>query len=122
MPRARPASFADVREIGLTLPEVVAGTYYGTPALKRRGQMIACIASHKSAEPNTLVVRMGFDQRDAMLAEDPSTFYLTDHYVGYPSILVRLERIKPDALRDLLLAAWRTVAREPPRRPARLRR
>jgi hypothetical protein len=89
---------------------------YGAPALKVRGHMFACMASHKSAEPGTLVIRMDFNQRDELIATDPSTYYLTDHYVGYPSVLVRLSRVHPDALRDLLLTAWRFVSAKHPRR------
>ncbi len=80
---------------------------YGAPALKVRGHMFACMASHKSAEPNTLVVRIGFDRRDELIAADPGTYYLKDHYENYPSVLVRLSRIPPHALRELLLEAWR---------------
>ena len=83
---------------------------YGKPALKVRGQMFACITSHKSAEAHTLAVRASIDERDALIGADPDTFYLTDHYVDYPIVLVRLRRIRPDALRDLLHGAWRFVS------------
>ena len=102
--------FAGVRKLGLALPDVEQATMYGAPALKLRGHMFACMASHKSAEPNTLVVVVGFDQRDELIAADPNTFYLKDHYVNYPSVLVRLSRIAPHALRELLLKAWRFTA------------
>jgi hypothetical protein len=108
--RAKTDSFDLVRKFGLSLPDVEEATMYGTPALKVRGKMFACIASHKSAEPGTLVIRMDFDQRDELIATDPSTYYLTDHYVGYTSVLVRLSRVHPDALRDLLLTAWRFMS------------
>jgi hypothetical protein len=102
-------TFDDVREIGLAQPGVEMATAYGKPALKVRGKLLACISSHKSAEPETLVVRLDFDQRDALLAEEPETYYITEHYRGYPSVLVRLPRIGKDELRDLLKAAWRFV-------------
>ncbi len=92
----------------------MVSTYYGTPALKLGGRMLACMASHRSAEPDTLVVRVDFDRRDLLIAEDPATYYLTEHYAGYPSVLVRLSRVRPETLRDLLLVAWRTVSREKP--------
>jgi hypothetical protein len=92
------------------LPGVEEGTMYGAPALKLRGQMFAGMASHRSAEPDTLVVRMDVEQRDAMIAADPDTYYLTDHYQGYPSVLVRLRHVRPDALRDLLAVGWRFVS------------
>lgn len=109
-------TFATVRSIGLTLPDVEEGTMYGTPALKLRGKFLACMASHKSAEPNTLVVRLDFEQRDAMIADDPDTYYLKPHYVAYPSVLVRLSRVSREALKDLLHAAWREVDASAPKR------
>ena len=92
---------------------------YGAPALKVGGRMFACIASNKAAEPNTLVVRMDFAQRDALIADDPDTYYLKDHYVNYPCILVRLSRVSEDAMRDLLAGAYRFVAGTPKRGKAR---
>jgi hypothetical protein len=110
MARRRPAStFETVRAIGATLPGVEEGTAWGVPALKLRGALLACAASHKSAEPGTLVVRIGADQRDAMIADDPATYYLKPHYEGYPCVLVRLAAIDRAALADLLHAAWRFV-------------
>jgi len=102
-------TFDDVRKIGLTLPDVVDATMFGKPALKVRGQMIACMASHKSAEPGSLVVRIGFDDRAALLADDPRTYYVKPHYENYSAVLVRLALIDREALRDLLQGAWRTV-------------
>ena len=111
--------FAGVRKLGLALPDVEQGTMYGAPALKVRGHMFACMASHKSAEPNTLVVLVGFDQRDELIAADPETYYLKDHYVNHPSVLVRLSRIPRDALRDLLLKAFHYMASRHKSRPRR---
>jgi len=105
-------TFKTVETIGRTLPEVEVTTTYGQPALKVRGKMFACIASHKSAEPNTLVVRMDFAARDALVAEDPDTYYLKDHYVSYPCVLIRLSRVSRDALADLVAGAYRFVSAE----------
>jgi hypothetical protein len=103
-------NFDQVRKIGLALPDVEESTMYGTPALKIRGKLIACIASHKSVEPGTLAVRISFDRRAELLETDPDVYYLKDHYVGYPCVLVRLSRIHPDALRDLLGMSWKFVS------------
>jgi hypothetical protein len=87
--------------------------------LKIGGKLLACPAINKSAEPNSLVVRIDFDQRAALIAEAPETYYITDHYVNYPSVLVRLSRINSDALRDLLGSACRFVSGDETRkRPA----
>jgi hypothetical protein len=100
-------TFDKVREIALGFPDVDEGTTYGSPAFKVRGQVFTCLASHKSAEPGTLVVRMDFEQRDELIVADPDVYYLKDHYVGYPCVLVRLSRIHADALRDILGGARR---------------
>ena len=103
-------TFRSVRAIGLRLPGVEEGTVYGTPALKLGKRMIACVASHKSAEPGTLAVRTDFEQRDMLIEEAPDTYYVKDHYKAYPFVLVRLSKINPDAMRDLLGAAHRLAS------------
>jgi hypothetical protein len=102
--------FDTVRKLGLVLPGVEEGTTYGSPALKVHGKMFACMASHKSAEPGSLVVVIGFDKRDELLSGDTAAYYLTDHYVDYPTVLVRLSRVSEDAIDDLLRMAWRFVS------------
>jgi hypothetical protein len=115
-------SFDTVRQMGLALPDVEEGTVYGSPALKVGGKMFACLAIHRSAEPDSLAVRIDFDQREELMAADPKTYYLTDHYVNYPVVLVRLSRVNHDALRDLLLMGWRFVSTGVKRRAARIGR
>lgn len=114
--------FDAVREIALGFPRVEEGTTYGSPAFKFEGKMFACLAVHRSAEPNTLVVRMDFEERDGLIAAEPKTYYLTDHYVDYPCVLVRLTRVRDDALLDLLLMGWRFVSTAKSRTGAKRRR
>jgi hypothetical protein len=108
MPRSK-TDFDVVQEIGLDLPDVEDGSSYRGRALKLRGRLLACQATHKSAEPNSLVVRVSFDERERLLEADPDIYYVTDHYLKYPSVLVRLDRIGRKALRELLHGAWRFV-------------
>ncbi len=105
-------SFDTVRKLGLQFPHVTEGTVYGKPALKVRGKAFVCMSSHKSAEPNSLVVRTDFEQRAELLAADPEVYYITKHYQGYPAVLVRLRRITPGVLRDLLGMAYRYMLHE----------
>jgi hypothetical protein len=106
---ATKGTFDMVRKIGLALPDVQEGTMYGSPALKVHGRLLTCLAIHKSAESASLVVRTDFDERAALLAEEPETYYLTDHYVNHPVVLVRLSRIRAEQLRDLLRSALRVI-------------
>jgi len=95
--------FDIVRTVGLGLPGVEAATRYdGSPMLKVGGCFMAGLATHRSAEPGTLVVRYDVEEREALLEDAPETYYVTDYYQPYPVVLVRLSRIDRDALHDLL--------------------
>ena len=101
-------AFAAVRTVGLTLPDVEAAIKYdGSPVLKLHGVFLAGLASHVSAEPATLVVRCGLEDRAWLLEEAPDIYYVTEYYRKYPVVLARLTRIHHDALRDLLIISWR---------------
>src|SRR5207237_7071107 len=89
-------------------------TTYGSPALKIRGKLLACIPVHRSAEADSVAVRIDFARRDELSNTAPDVYYLTDHYVNYPVVLVRLSRIHADARRALLRMAWRFVATKTP--------
>jgi hypothetical protein len=113
-------TFETVRKIALSLPGVEEGTSYGGLCFRVGGKRFAGQAVNKSAEPNSLGLSIDFDQRDALIAEAPETYYLTDHYVPYPCVLVRLGKVTPSALRDLLLASYRfTSAKQPKARAKR---
>jgi hypothetical protein len=106
---SKPLDFDVVREIALALPDVEESTIHGAPSLKVRGRLLACPALRKSAEPDSLAVRIGLDQRAELLSADPRVYYMTDHYVNYPTVLVRLSQVHRDSLRDLLGMSWRFV-------------
>jgi hypothetical protein len=107
-----PVSFETIRSIGLQFPHVRETTMYGKPALKIRDKMFACVPSHRSAEPDSLVIRVDFAQRGELLAADPEVYYVTDHYKGYTAVLVRLARVQRSVLEDLLRMAYRFVTAE----------
>jgi len=102
-------NFDTVRKIGLALPGVEESTAYGSPALKVHGKLLACVPAHGSAEPGSLAVRVDFDDRAELLAADPDVYYVTDHYLNYTAVLVRLSRVTPNVLRDLLGMAHKFV-------------
>ncbi len=64
----------------------------------------------KEDRAETLVVRIDMDERDVRMAANPETFYITDHYRGYPAMLVRLATVDSDELRELLEGAWAGVS------------
>jgi hypothetical protein len=107
MPRA--VTFEDVASVGCNLDGVERTTAWGQPALKVRGKMFVCMAAHRSAEPNSLVVMMDRSDRDALISDAPDTYYLKEHYVNHPCVLVRLSHVRQDALRDVVVGAYQFV-------------
>ena|SRR5271170_4235881 len=109
-------TFDAVREIGLALPDVVETTMYGSAALKVRGNLLACIPVNKSVEPDCAAFQIDFSLRASLIEENPDIYYVTDHYAGYPIVLVRMSRIKPRELRELLGLAWSFASSKKPAR------
>jgi hypothetical protein len=109
-----------VKSVGLAFPDVEATLKYdGLPVLKARGCFMAGLATHPSAEPDTLVVRADLEDREWLLQDAPDTYYLTEYYRRHPLILVRLARVDTDALRDLLSTSWRMACEKAGKRRTR---
>jgi hypothetical protein len=81
---------------------------------------MAGLASHQSAEPDTLVVRIDPADREALLEDAPETYYVTDYYEHHPVVLVRLSQLDSDALHDLLSVSRRLTLAKARKRPSRL--
>ena len=101
-------TFDAVRKMALALDRVEERPSYGTAGFRVNGALF--LRQHQDGE--SLVVRMGFEEREAMMAEAPEIYFITDHYLKYEWVLVRMARIQPDELRDLLRMACRFAARE----------
>jgi hypothetical protein len=103
--------FAAVQAIALALPGVEAATKYdGSPVLKTRGVFVAGLASHRTAEPESLVVRIDLADREHLLEDAPEAYYVTPYYQPYPVVLVRLAQVNRDALKDLLQMSLRLAS------------
>lgn len=98
-----PSYLETVRSLALALPETEEGTSYRTPAFRVHGKFFARLWE----DGETLVLKISFDAREILLGADPETFYITDHYRNYPSVLVHLSKIHPDRLREVIEEAWR---------------
>ena len=95
--QALEAPFNIVRSVGLSLPDVEDGTRYdGSPVLRLGGCFMAGLATHRSAEPDTLVVRVDFDERELLLQDAPDTYYVTDDYRKYPVVAKAQKRAGAD--------------------------
>jgi hypothetical protein len=103
--KTEPVTFETVRKLALALPGVEEGKSWGTPAFRVGKKFLA-----RLREDGDLVVRVEFAAREVLMGAAPETFYITDHYGDYPAMLVRLSKVDPDDLRELLEEAWRRNA------------
>ena len=104
--RAKGVSEDDARRLLLALPGVEEGPCYGTPGWRVKKKFLARLRDDGA----TLVVKVGDEERDILMAADPKTFFITDHYVGYPTVLVRLSSVRLELLGEVLERAWRRIA------------
>jgi len=104
---ARGTTWGEFCRAALALPGVVEGTSYRTPALHARKKLLARLKE----DGETVAVRVELADRDFLLQADPEAFFLTDHYVGYPWLLVRLRRVRPGMRMDLFERAWQGTQR-----------
>jgi len=96
-------TFEQVRKMALKMEDVEDAQSYGTAGLKVRGNLMARLKE----DGETLVLATTFEEREGLMAEEGETYFITDHYLNYPWVLVRLKRVKPEAMRELVARAWR---------------
>jgi hypothetical protein len=106
------ATWRTLVEFAKTLPEVEETTWFNTPSLKVHGK--GFIRLRSEAEGGVMVT-CSLDEKEALLQSGDAAFYTTPHYDGHGSILVDLDTVDSDQLRELVTEAWRNKA------PAKLR-
>jgi hypothetical protein len=118
------ASWDDVRRIALSLPETAEQPMHGLPSWRVRKKLFVWERPLRASEAETLgeaapsgpILGARVEHllaKEALLADDPEVYFTTPHFDGYPSVLVRLERIAVDELEELVIEAW--LARAPKR-------
>ena len=100
----------EVRVLALALPGVEDAVSYGTPALKVRvGAKLKLLARLKE-DGESVVLFMEPEEKELLLEAEPAVFFQTPHYVGWPSLLARLEALDAERLGPLLERTWRRLA------------
>ncbi len=99
--------FGKVLAIAKRFPGVEESRSYGTPAIKVKQKFLARM---RSEAEGGLAILCDIIDRDMLLMAAPEVFYITDHYVDSPMILVNLETVRWDAMTDIVEQAWRMVA------------
>ena len=98
---------AQVRRVALGFPEAHEKSSYGKPAFFVAKKFFTRLRD----EDNSIVWIVGsLDERDHLLQIDPKTYFITEHYRDYPSVLVRCARINSAMLKKMLERRWRAIA------------
>ena len=83
------------------LPQVEESTWFGTPSLKVRGKGFARVK-----DAATVVLMVEQEEKAMLMEAAPDIYYETDHYRGWPAMLVRIDAISDDELRHRITKAW----------------
>ena len=94
----RKLSLATIRRAAPAIPGAGEGTSYGTPAFRLKKKLRARL--HHDGK--SLVLKVGDATRAHLRQAAPDTFFVTDHYRGYPCVLAHLDRLDADDLRKLI--------------------
>jgi len=94
----RKLPLSTIRRVALSFPGIEEGTSYGTPAFKLKKKLL--VRLHQDGK--SLVLKVGDATRDHLLQADPDTFFITDHYRGYPYVLAHLDRLSTEDLHKLI--------------------
>lgn len=93
------------------------GRVFSNGVVRVRGKVVAYPAGGNRGTPDDakegeefVFVKAGGSEREALMHEDPHTFFVTPHYAGAPGVIVRLSTVNQAQLQELLIDAWRMVA------------
>jgi hypothetical protein len=92
-----------IRELALSLPAVVEDPG-DRPGWRVRGKLFAW--KSRERDGGALAIRVDRDEKRLLLEGRSEIYFETPHYVGYPAVLVRLDRIGRRELREMLEDAW----------------
>jgi hypothetical protein len=93
-----------ISQVVLTLPDVYEQTCFDTPAFYVNKHVFARLKE----DGENLVIHTV--EREKWMDKDPITYFITDHYLKYKYMLVNLDRVEPEDLKQLLLTAWKARA------------
>ena len=95
-----------IRELAKSFPGIDESTSYGTPAMKVGKKLVLRLHQKEDA---IVVLLNTVEEQQQFILQDPMSFYITDHYHGYPAVLVR-PTIEEASFREIMELAWRRVA------------
>ena len=102
-------TFKKLESLAESFPGTEVSTSYGTPAIKVGKKLV--LRMHQKEDAIVLLLGTVDEQRE-LIRRDPMAFFITDHYAGYPAVLIR-PTVNESIFRDLVEKSWRRLARKP---------
>ena len=97
---------SQLRELALALPDVQERETWGHPTFRVRDKIFVSMADDGS----TASLKATPEDQAELLAADPETFGVASHVGRFGWVTVRLDRVDPDEMRELVVEAWRRTA------------
>jgi hypothetical protein len=118
------ADWDDVRQLALALPETSERESRGNAQWRVKDKLFAwerplrkpdleALGDRAPEGPVLGAMVADLGEKEALLSEAGGVFFTTPHFNGFAAVLVHLERISVEHLRQVLVEAW--MARAPKR-------
>ena len=118
------ATLDDVARFSLAMPEAVERFQHNALGWAVRDKGFAWVRPLRKGdyaalgddapEGEIIAIRVAdLDEQRALVEGEPEYFFVTPHFTGYPAVLVKLDYIPADRLKEAIEEAW--VARAPKR-------
>lgn len=91
-----------VMAFALALPDAEPSTSYGAPTVRIRGKPIV----YPGREKGSFAISSPLVEKELLIETDPETFWETDHYRGWPAVLVRYGSADRERIEMVIMRAW----------------
>ena len=98
---------AQFKKIALAFPGGSEKPSYGKPAFFIEKKFFT---RWRDEENSIVLIVDSIDERDMLIEVDPKTFFITDHYRDYPSVLAYAAKLDAKTLRGMLERRWQKIA------------